>query len=100
MPVGLVDIVRQTLEEIAESEHDGFYRPIVSSHVDLILWLRHEEELKALGLEPYTYNFRVFETVLEKEVGLAPNPPFFMDWVQSKEDPNDGYYVFQIINNF
>ena len=100
MPISIVDLVRQTLEEIADMYHNGFHVPIASSIVDLHLWLLHENDLIALGLYPSFFNYRELEIALEKEVGLKTDVPFVMNWVQNGKDPEDGYYEFQIINSF
>lgn len=99
MPVTLVDIIEKTLEEIADLEQNRFYVPVASSLVDLFLFM-HKEELVALGLNPLSFTYKELETELKKQVGLNTNAPFVMDWVQSEEDPEDGFYEFQIIKGF
>ena len=100
MPFTLVDIIEQALEEIADLEHNGFYVPVASSLVDLYFCSCHKEELVALGLNPLSFTYKELETELKKQVDLNTNAPFVMDWVQSEEDPEDGFYEFQIIKGF
>lgn len=100
MPISIVDLVRQTLEEIADLEHNGFYVPVASFLVDFYLCSCHKKELMALGLNPLSFTYKELETELEKQVDSNTNAPFAMDWVQSEDNTEDGYYEFQIINNF